>query len=459
MLRPLPGRKLVLHLSSGITRTGQDNDAQLRATIDAANRANVSLYTFDVRGLVALPPGGDASMSSPAGTAAYSGQAVRSQMTSLHDSRETLAGLAAETGGKSFYDTNDFSAAFAQVQAENSTYYLLGYAPRSTTADGRFHRIRVDVTRAGARVRARPGYFAPKSFGVLSRSEKNLQLEQALSLDTPFVDLPVAGELPTFHLPDGRYSVVLAAKIPGSALTFTDKSGKKHAELDFAWRASDSNGRVAGSLRDTLPVNVDVTGYDQVKTGSVVYEGGLVLPAGSYTVKAAVRDNRSGQIGTFEQSLQVPAAPDPNALPLSSVVLSAQVQPTTAARTASTPLRHGSDTLVPSVTRIFRVNQTLYVYAESYAAGSPVNRGAVASAALLFFRNGVQVSEAGPVQGTADTTGSSKVSYLLELPLERFPPGRYVMQMNVFDPSVNRAAFARVPLIVLPSLKHAAPKS
>jgi hypothetical protein len=370
-------------------------------------------------------------------------------MSSLHDSRETLAGLAADTGGKSFYDTNDFSTAFAQVQAENSTYYLIGYAPRSATADGRFHRIRVEVKRPGTQVRARPGYFAPKSFGILTRAEKTLQLEQAISLDTPFVDLPVAGELPAFRLADGRYSVVLAAKIPGSALSFTDKSGKRHAELDFAWRATDANGHVAGELRDTLPVSLDAAAYDQVKSSAVVYEGGLVLPAGSYTVKAAVRDNSSGQIGTFEQSLQVPPASDRNALPVSSVVVSGQLQPASAkSSVTANVLRRGSDTLVPSVTRIFRVNQTLYVYFESYAGSTGHNTAA--SAAALFFRNGVQISEAGPFDGTVDSTGG-KVSYLMELPLERFPPGRYLMQVNVLDRSAGRAAFARVPLIILPA--------
>ena len=75
MLHQVPGRKNVIHFSSGVSRTGQENQAQLRATIDAANQADVSLYTMDARGLLALPPGGDASSSSPSGTAIYSGSA------------------------------------------------------------------------------------------------------------------------------------------------------------------------------------------------------------------------------------------------------------------------------------------------------------------------------------------------------------------------------------------------
>jgi VWFA-related protein len=102
MLRSVPGRKSVIHFSSGITRTGQENQATLRAATDAANQADVSLYTMDARGLLALPPGGDASSSSPSGTALYSGSAHASQISSLQGSRETLAALATETGGRTF---------------------------------------------------------------------------------------------------------------------------------------------------------------------------------------------------------------------------------------------------------------------------------------------------------------------------------------------------------------------
>src|SRR5262249_18201274 len=85
MLRVVSGRKTLIQFSSGVPRTGVDNQAELRAAEDAANRANVSLYTVDARGLAALPAGGDASSASPARTALYSGSAVSSQIASLLD--------------------------------------------------------------------------------------------------------------------------------------------------------------------------------------------------------------------------------------------------------------------------------------------------------------------------------------------------------------------------------------
>jgi len=467
MLRGVPGRKSVIHFSSGLQRTGVDNQAELRAAEDAANQANVSLYTLDARGLAALPAGGDASSASPASTALYSGSAVRSQITSLLDSRETLAALAADTGGRTFYDTNDFSQAFQRVQADNSTYYLLGYSPSNTKSDGRFRRIRVELDRPGVRVQARPGYFAPKDFRQFTREDKEMQLQQAMELDTPFVDLPLAVAADYFRQSDGQYYVVLSSKIPGPAVSFLQKSAAHRTEFDFAWQATDASGRTVAALRDTLPVKLDPESYQQVLSGNILYEGGFVLPAGKYKLKVVARENQSGKLGIFEQPLTLPETSN-SGLALSSVVVSNQLQEA-GGRVGShkgksgsgNPLQVGNHSILPSVTRVFRTNQNLYVYLESYGgrpaktASADSNGGksnALAPApsfGLLFFRSGKKISEAGPFPGKLEGSSRGQASYFVQLPLEKFPPGRYWMQVNVLDSSADRVAFARIPLAIM----------
>ncbi|MGO9274240.1 MAG: VWA domain-containing protein [Terriglobia bacterium] len=466
MLRGVPGRKSVIHFSSGLQRTGVDNQAELRAAEDAANQSNVSLYTVDSRGLVALPAGGDASSSAPAGTALYSGSAVNSQVTSLLDTRETLAALSADTGGRTFYDLNDFSSAFQRIQEDNSTYYLLGYSPANAKSDGRFRRIKVEVTRPGVKVQARPGYFAPKNFRQFTREDKEMQLQQAMDLDTPFVDLPMAIGADYFRQADGKYYVVLSSKIPGSAIEFMKKSAAHQTEFDFAWRATNQAGATIAALRDTLPVKLSPENYQQVVAGNILYEGGFVLPPGQYHLKVVARENASGKIGTFEQNLNLPATDQPG-LSLSSVVLSNQLRDQTADNRGrrrpqngdTNPLEAGSHAILPSVTRVFRTSQDLYVYLESYhpkTAAKPDQSPAPAAAsavppsfALLFFRGGVQISEAGPFTGKVEKSSEGKVTYFVKIPLGKFPVGRYQMQVNVIVPALDQVAFARVPLAIM----------
>jgi VWFA-related protein len=463
MLRQVPGRKNVIHFSSGISRTGQENQAQLRATIDAANQADVSLYSMDARGLVALPPGGDASSSSPSGTGIYSGSAVASQVSSLQGSRETLASLSTDTGGRFFYDLNDFTPAFQEVQKENSSYYLIGYSPTNTRSDGRFRHIHVEVSRPGLKVQARPGYFAPKNFRQFTRDDKEVQLQQVMDLDVPFVDLPFAVDTAYFRRPDKKYTVVLAAKIPGSQLSFLKKSGKHETEFDFAWRITDAQNHIAGGLRDTLPVKMTDETFDEITSGNLLYEGEITLPPGKYNLKVVARENQGGKIGTFESPLVVPDISD-QGLSLSSVVLSNEVKPADSLprarfdRDKNAPLQVGNRTVLPSVTRVFRTNQTLSIYLESYA-GKPAapataqstESGAAPppSVALVFLRRGRKFAEAGPFNGKPEKGSAPKATYFAQIPLEKFPAGRYTVQVNVLDPAAARVAFARLPMAVV----------
>jgi Ca-activated chloride channel family protein len=59
----------------------------------------------------------------------------------------------------------DARAAFARVATEIGTQYSLGYYPTNKARDGKFRAIRVELqgTKDKSQVRAREGYFAPKS--------------------------------------------------------------------------------------------------------------------------------------------------------------------------------------------------------------------------------------------------------------------------------------------------------
>jgi VWFA-related protein len=465
MLRGVPGRKSVVHFSSGITGTGIENQAQMMATVAAANQSDVSLYTMDSRGLMALPPGGDATAASPSGSAIYRDAAVSSQISSMHSSRETLASLAQDTGGRTFYDTNDFGEAFQEIQSENSSYYLLGYSPSNTRSDGRFRKIRVEVTRPGMKVEARPGYYAPKNFRQFTREDKEAQLEQAINLDEPFLDLPFVIDAAHFLRPDNTYYVALAAKIPGSAVQLLKKSNSHETEFDFVWRVTDPSGKAVGVLRDTLPVKVSGESYDILLAGNFLYEGSLVLAPGKYQLKVLVRENQSGKMGTFEEPLVLPSV-STGGLSLSSVVLSNEVKTEEAKggrkgkskAENDNPLKLEDKSILPSVTNVFRTNQDLFVLLQSYTgksaskASTPETPNAAVppSVALAFFRKGAKVADAGPFAGKVWKSSDGKASYFVQIPLAKFHPGRYTLQVNVLDPGDDRVAFARVPMAVVP---------
>jgi hypothetical protein len=82
--------------------------------------------------------------------------------------------------------------------------------------------------------------------------------------------------------------------------------------------------------------------------------------------------------------------------------------------------------------------------------------------ALVFFRRGRKFAEAGPFNGKLEKSSDQKATYFAQIPLDKFPRGSYTLQVNVLDPAVERVAFARLPLAIVPppprNLKPAAAK-
>src|SRR5262249_23805652 len=177
-LAPIEQKKSILYFSAGMQRSGEDNQVELRSAINAANRAHVSIYPVDARGLQAVVPGGDATRASGRGTTLFSGQNVRQQYTQLTASQDTLGSLASDTGGRAFLDSNDFAPAFERVQRDMSAYYLIGYATSNLAKDGRFRTIRVKVKRSNLKVEARGGYYADRDFQHTARTDRETQLQE-----------------------------------------------------------------------------------------------------------------------------------------------------------------------------------------------------------------------------------------------------------------------------------------
>ena len=462
LLRDIPGKKSVLQFTSGITQTGEDNRSQLRATTDAANRANMSIYTVDSRGLLAEIPGGDASTGAASGNAMYTGAAVFQQSGARQDSRETLATLAADTGGRSFFDLGDLGQAFHSVQSDTDGYYLLGYYSANSARDGRWRTIRVKITGVpGAKVRYRQGYYAPKEFGIYTTEDRERQLEDAMRSDSPVVELPIAVEAAYFRLDNRRIYVPISAKLASSALQWARKSGRRQVEFDFAAEVHDSqSGRIAGALRDTITVRLDSERYEEIQQNALVYQGGIILPPGNYKLKFLARENESGRIGTFEDDLKLPPV-QPDRVQLSSVVLSSQlveVQKSSEVQTKrfapdaklkELPLEMAGERIIPSVTRVFTNQQMLYIFFQAYVP-EKVDPNQL-RAGLEFFRNGARVSQT-PIVAPAQVDDRTRTaSFRISLPLNTEGFGRYTVQAVVVEAGGAQAAFGRNYFALRPS--------
>jgi VWFA-related protein len=457
----LPEKKALVYFSAGVSKTGVENQSQLQATINAAVRSNVAFYPVDARGLSALPPGGDASKAASRGNGMFSGSSIRKDRDKFNSQQETLTTLAADTGGKAFLDSNDLSVGIVQAQTDTQSYYILGYYSSNYAEDGRFRRFTVKVNQPQAKLEYRPGYYGPKQYNRFNASDKERQLTDALSTGDPFTDLRLALEVDYFRITPTQYFVPVSLKIPGSDVTMAKKGSNEVNEFDFAGQILDSQRKLAGSVRDLIRVKLNDDDAAKLAKSSFAYDCGFVLAPGKYRIKMVVRENGTGKIGTFDTRFEVPdLSADEANMRMSSVVWAAQREPLNAAVGAAekqkkllsaNPLVQDGRKLVPSVTKVFRKSQNLYVYSEIYEpVPDPEAKTPSIAATLSIFRGRVKEFESSPVRLTQLGSHPGTLPIEFQVPLAQLKPGKYTAQLNVIDEIGGKFAFKRSPLVLVP---------
>jgi hypothetical protein len=451
--------KTLVYLGSGLSLHGIDNQAQLRATVNAAVRANVTLNPIDAQGLVATAPLGNATQASPGGVGMFSGMLAQTQIANGQQAQDTLYALAKDTGGKAMFDNNDLSLGIAQAAQAVTGYYMIGYYTKNVAKDGRFRRVKISVANGlSADLAYRAGYYGDKEFSKFTTADKERQLAEALKLDNPITDIPMAMEVNYFQLNPAEYYVPVSVRMPGSELTRPKPGGTTKVEIDMIGEVKDPYGVTIRNLRDTIALPLDAAKAADVAKRPIQDETGCTLLPGSYVIKVLVRDATTGHIGTYEKSFTVPNLERVTAsLPMSSVVLANQrVAATDALYTvkqkistdAVNPLIYQGQKLVPSVTRTFNTSRPLFVFLEAYEHDTTTERPLVAF--VTFYLDGVKVFETEPLAITEGWNPKSKaVPIRLSVPLESLKPGSYDCQVTVLDPSESRASFWRTSVALI----------
>ncbi len=446
-------KKSLIYFSSGMDRTGIENQSELRAATNAAVRANLAIYTMDIRGLQAIVAGGEAQNASLRGTSSYSGQSTLNDYNSNFSSQETLVTLAGDTGGRAFLDSNDFGKVFKGVQDDTASYYVLGYRSTNSAHDGKYRRISVKLSRSDVKVNFRRGYYAPADYQHSNRDDRERELAEELASDLPATDLPLYFSDAYFRLSENRFFVPVSLVVPGSEIPFTRASDQDKATLDVIGMVEGANKRPMGDLRDTVKLAVNTS--KQVQRKNVQYNNGFVLPSGNYHLKFVVRENQTGRMGSFETDLNIPNLKN-QSLKMSSVVLASQIQPAGKKALALDPLVRDGSEIVPSVTHVFSSGQHLYLYYEVYDPARPASSGKASENSevrlltnVAFFQGKVKAYESPLVEVKELSAKDRKAAvFQLDVPLSQLKAGFYTCQVNVVDDAAGKFLFPRLALLV-----------
>jgi hypothetical protein len=259
--------------------------------------------------------------------------------------------------------------------------------------------------------------------------------------------------------------VPIAIKIPGSELALAKHGGAEHTLIDFLGEIRSIGP--ANNVRDKIDIKLTDATAAELASRPITYDTGFTVMPGKYRIKFLARDAETGRIGTYETSIDIPNLnPKPGVtdskIAISSVVLSSQRVDLSAALYDATknkeknqllqavnPLVQEGQKLIPSVTRVFRKTNPMYVYLQAYQQGTETPHPLAAF--LTFYRGDVKAFETAPVSVTERVPNRLNTMPLkLSIPLNTLATGEYRLQVTVLDPEGQAAAFWQTQIMLAP---------
>jgi VWFA-related protein len=439
------GRKSVLLVSEGFV--ADDETPRFREVMEAARRANAAIYFFDARGLIV---GGQNLMTDPGMQmsqdefeTAFLGL-VRQDLRMNAEGSETLA---AETGGFTVRNTNDLHSGFERVAREQAVYYLLGYRPANEARDGKYRKIEVKVDLDDVTVRARKGYYAPRS----EEQERARQEEETdevdvaspllqRAIDAPFELESIPLRVSTYAFDavnDHQANVLVATEVDIRNLAFEREDGRYRDRLSVVMVVLDLESGTRHPLNETLDLRLTEDRHRTYEQTWYPIHREFQLPTGTYQVRVVVLDDNSRRLGSVSHEFEVPEL---GGWRVSSPVLSDHLDD---------QAEGGMPQPLPLARRTFAPEGRLYCFFSVYGSDD------VAGGFSLQTASGREVFAGPTAPIRPDENG--RLLRLMGLPLEGLSPGDYDLVLQFEDRSTGNRYERREPFRI--ATRRSTPRS
>jgi len=399
----LPGRKVILYLSDGIAFPVGRRDA-VDNLISYANRAGVSFYTIDTRGLTVDDPMMKSLTQMERAGAESSAQIADPrtghhedddvQLVGVSNTQENMREIAESTGGFAVTNTNEIALPMQRMMEDIRTHYELAYTPTSTNFDGHFRKIEVRITRPKTMVQTRKGYFALPELNGTPLQPFEVAALNAINTRPAPVEFPYQISLMKFRSSTRAVEYQVAFEVPVSGLRVVSnpKTGKAHLQTSLVALIRDSNGDIVGKVSRDVARDVPNTDLGHLGDDLILYAEPLELPQGHYVVDSAVTDELAGKTTVKRTALFV----DPGKnLGMSSLELVRRLDPLPGPRNPLDPFEIDNGRIVPTLADSVASSKPVDLYFIVYPSQSVNPQDGIAhdlKAILQVFREGKEVA-------------------------------------------------------------------
>jgi VWFA-related protein len=440
----LPGRKAILYFNPFLVIPEQMKEQYL-AMISAANRANVSFYTVDPKGLVTWDQNGmgrsslggatgqirDAQLRGGVGevTPGQAHAAENAEGALRQNPLLWLRDLAQQTGGVTIAETNDTKAPLRIALDEVRSYYEGTYTPHIASYDGRFHKISVRIDRPGIVAHARSGYFAvPALRGIQQLNAFEMPLLGALNAAQAPSDVAFQAAAERFNERGPKVEYMVTLETPLKGLEFAPQPDHKTDSVDAALLAvvKDSHGEIVQKFSKDFAVQVEAAKVDGYKAGNLVQTFHTELAPGSYSLESAVMDRKNNKVGVKKSSFTVP---EPSSkLSMSDIVIVRSTEKVSGDQVVDAFYLPGGK-IVPTLTNTLKggAGNVLPFYFTIYPDRSIKDAPKMT---ISFYKGGQLLgsAEAPPLPAVQQ---DGRIPYNLNLPADKFTPGSWQIEFGV----------------------------
>ena len=460
-MQNLPGRKTIIFFSEGL-KIPASVMTKFPAVVNAANRANVSIYSIDAGGLRAESNTVEAAreLNSIAGAAManqgrgsdrgasgpYLRALERNEDLLRFDPRSGLGMLSDQTGGFLIHDTNDLAAGMRRIDDDVNGYYFLTYVPQNKDYDGRFRRISVKVTRSNVDVQSRKGYYAVESAGQLPVLDYEVPAIAASRNTKPNATQNILhSSALSFPAPGHDGLTLILAEAQLAAFKFAPSSDNKTYSTDFSIVAlvRDESDQIVQKLSQHYALNGPIQNLEAAKKGDVLFYREAQLRPGKYHVQLISHDAATGTVNVSNTPLEIYASGDETKPRLSSVaVLKRAERLSPAEQQRDQPLRFGELLVYPNLGEQITRNTTkqlAYFFTAWPAKGStkPMQM------TLEILQNNKTVGTTSGELPAADERG--QIKYAGSFAIDKFQPGKYELRITVNNEVSRSTSFVIQP--------------
>jgi len=441
--KDLPGRKIVFFLSGGflIENRRGDSFSKLRDITNAAAKSGVVIYSMDTRGLVSSLT--DASTDAPFDP---SGRLISSGAGELTATQDGMNALAADTGGKAIFNTNDLTKGFAPALKETAVYYLLAWKPDADAQkEKRFRNIEVKlINRPDLTIRVRKGYLdVDPEPAVAAKPEAQptpvktpaAKLRESIAAAYPERGLPILMSADYYDVAGRGATLSTAIQIPVEFLQFTPQpNGKNEATVDVSGIFFDDQGKTQGSFLERIVATSSVAASSPGPDRDITFTYPAKLPPGLYQVRVAARDDKSGRIGSAHAWFEIPDLTKKK-LSMSSVLLGERRQQPTTNVSSNVTNSGAVNPIAMSASHRFQRDSTLRFLVFTYNAtlSTTDQKPDVAIQVQVVRDDQPVITTALRKIGTDQNSDLARLPYAAEIPLSDLQPGRYLLQVTIID--------------------------